>query len=108
MRSSAPDELARNSDGRSRSGSGAPAATLNHDRVLVIECTARTAIEFVSSPAGRQFNAFDSAPSIDVRMSLTAVSRMCRAATRMGSGMNRESWTKSEELRPDSEQLRAQ
>ena len=66
----------RNSASRSRSGSGAPTATLSQVRLLVMACTARIAIEFVSSPAGRQFNASVDAPSIAGRMSSTHRSNM--------------------------------
>src|SRR5437588_10082752 len=44
-------------------------------------------MELVSSAAGRQFSASEVAPSMEPRMSTTAVLRMCSAAIRMGSGI---------------------
>ena len=60
-------------------------ATASHERVLDIACTPSTAIEFVSSPAGRQFSAAADAPSMLARTSPSASSSASRAAATNGS-----------------------
>src|SRR3990172_6132409 len=83
--SAGPSTDARNSESRSRSGSGAPIAILTHKRVAYTVWVASTAIEFVASPAGRQFSASTGRPSIDERSSFSDSPTRWRADASTGS-----------------------
>ena len=66
--SSGSAAVARNSDGRSRSGIAEPVATLNHHLVLCIACTAKTTSGFASSAGGRHASASSDASAIAARI----------------------------------------
>ena len=77
----------RNSESRSRSGSGSPSAVQSHERVLCSECVVSTATEFVSSPAGFQLSASGGNSAIVCRMSAKVRRTVAPPAARSGSGV---------------------